>query len=219
MPVGISPRVAKLLGQATPDCVRYIKLGKNNSWWPLAKESETLRLGFRQFDFQLCMQPDWEAAKNGFPRARPNLDPGKVTSATNQVCSFFELSVSTIWFTLAHGDAWWGFAERKVKNLYGGDDEKEAQRGARSRKVIDGWRNTDVNGNRLRQDTMTTKITKVVSFQETICKPHGSTERRALPACDGYGARWLQATPGLAGLAPLQNASSVRTLRALAQKA
>jgi hypothetical protein len=90
-----------------------------------------------------------------------------------------------LWFTLAHGDVWWGFAESKVQNLYAdGDDEKEAQRGARSRKVIDGWRNTDLNGHRLRQDTMTTKITKVVSFQETICKPHGATDLLRIIRCE-----------------------------------
>jgi hypothetical protein len=169
MPTHISRRVAKLLDQATPDNVRYIKLGKNNAWWPLARETDTLRLGFRQFDFQLCTQGDWEVVKDRFAYARPKLDAGKVTSATNQVRAFFELPETTLWFTLAHGDVWWGFAESKVKNLYDGDDEKEAQRGATSRKVIDGWRNTDVDGGRLRQDTMTTKITKVVSFQETIC--------------------------------------------------
>jgi hypothetical protein len=185
MTAHISPRVTKLLSQATPDNVRYIKLGQNNKWWQLARDTGTLRLGFRQFDFQLCTQGDWEAAKAGFARARPTLDAGKVTSATNQVRAFFELPETTLWFTLAHGDVWWGFAESKVQNLYApGDDEKEAQRSARSRKVIDGWRNTDLNGHRLRQDTMTTKITKVVSFQETICKPHGATDLLRIIRCE-----------------------------------
>src|SRR5439155_15456845 len=46
--------------------------------------------------------------------------------------------------------------------------------GASMRRVIDRWRNTDVNGNRLRLDSMTTKITKLASFQETICEPSGA---------------------------------------------
>ena len=44
------------------------------------------------------------------------------------------------------------------------------------RRAIDRWRNTDVNGNRLRLDSMTTKITKVASFQETIAKPSGAAD-------------------------------------------
>jgi hypothetical protein len=39
MPAHLSPRVAKLLSQATPDKVRYIKLGENNKWWQLAKHT------------------------------------------------------------------------------------------------------------------------------------------------------------------------------------
>lgn len=74
------------------------------------------------------------------------------------------------------GDVWWCFAEAEVIDLYTGDDEAARRTGARSRRVIDRWRNTDVKGNRLRLDAMTTKITKVASFQETIAKPSGATD-------------------------------------------
>jgi hypothetical protein len=78
---------------------------------------------------------------------------------------------------------WWCFVEPTVIDIFDGDVEKERQTGARLRKVIEGWRNTDVNGKPLRQDSITTKITKVVSFQETICKPHGRADLLRIIRC------------------------------------
>jgi hypothetical protein len=188
----MSSRVAKLLDRVTPDDVRYIKLGKGNLWWPLAKETNTLRLGFRQFDFQLCKKSDWEAAKKIYAEARPGLSPGKLTSATNQVQQFFELPEFTLWFTLADGDLWWCFAETSIKDIFtDNDDEKERRQGARVRPVIGGWRNTDKDGRRLRIDSMTTKITKVISFQETICQPHGSEDLLRILRCQPSPKREL----------------------------
>jgi hypothetical protein len=179
----ITARVADLLEQTAADNVCYIKLGRGNHWWPLALETNTIRLGFRQFDFQLCTKGDWQAAKADYARAKPDLDAGKVTSATNQVRKFFERPASTLWFTLADGDIWWCFAEPTVIDIFDGDIAKENETGARLRKVIDRWRNTDVNGKRLRQDTMTSKITKVISFQETICEPHGRADLLRIIRC------------------------------------
>jgi hypothetical protein len=186
----ISPRVATLLEGANADNVRYIKLGRGNLWWPLAKQTNTLRLGFRNFDFQLCKSGQWQVAKAKFGTAHADLSPGKVTSATKQVQEFFELPDSTLWFTLADGDLWWAFAEPSIEDIFThGDAERERLEGARTRPVIDGWRNTDIEGNRLRIDSMTTKITKVISFQETICRPHGREDLLRIIRCQPSPAR------------------------------
>ena len=103
----------------------------------------------------------------------------------NQVRDFFELPESVLWCTLEDGDVWWCFAEAEVVDLYAGsdaidrnsgDDAADWEQPAMMRRVIDRWHNTDVNGNRLRLDSMTTKITKVASFQETICVPGGAAD-------------------------------------------
>ena len=179
----LTARVAGLLEPATPDNVCYIKLGRGNSWWSLALRTNTIRLGFREFDFQLCSRGEWVEAKAAYALAKPDLDAGKVTSATNQVRKFFERPETTLWFTLADGDVWWCFAEPTVTNIFDGDVDKESRTGARTRRVIDEWRNTDLNGKRLRQDTITTKITKVISFQETICEPHGRSDLLRIIRC------------------------------------
>jgi hypothetical protein len=167
-------RVATLLKRAKPESMRFIKLGRKSAWWPLAKKTNTVRIGFRQFDFDACASGDWARARELFTATTNRSRAADVTRAVNQVREFFELPESTLWITIEDGDVWWCFAEAKVVNLYTGDDALEAQEGARTRKVIDRWRNTDVQGKRLRLDGMTTKITKVASFQETIGRPHGS---------------------------------------------
>jgi hypothetical protein len=172
----IPPKVQTLLDRVSSDAVRFIKLGRKSVWWPLARDTNTLRLGFRQFDFAFCAAGEWEKAKEKFASTGARTGAGDITRALNQVRDFFELPESALWCTIEDGDVWWCFAETKIIDLYTGDDTAEQKQGARMRRAIDRWRNTDVNGNRLRLDSMTTKITKVASFQETICKPSGASD-------------------------------------------
>jgi hypothetical protein len=172
----IPDRVRRLLDGIAASNVRFIKLGRKSIWWPLARDTNTLRLGFRQFDFALCRAGKWKEAEAAFAAMGLRARQADVTRAVNQVRAFFELPEQTLWITIENGDVWWCFAEEEIINLYDGDDEKERLNGARMRRVIDCWRNTDVNGKRLRLDSMTTKITKVASFQETIAKPDGAAD-------------------------------------------
>jgi hypothetical protein len=172
--IDISSRARALLDTATPDDVRFIKLGRKSAWWPLARDTNTLRLGFRKLDFTLCASGRWDEAKERYAATGSRTGPSDITRAVNQVRDFFELSESALWCTIEDGDVWWCFAEDEVIDIYSGDDAVAEREGSRMRHVIDRWRNTDINGNRLRLDSMTTKITKVASFQETICKPSGA---------------------------------------------
>jgi hypothetical protein len=172
----IPDRVRSLLDSATAGNVRFIKLGKKSMWWPLARDTNTLRLGFRSFDFHLCRDGKWKEAKEAFAATSTRKRPGDVMRAVNQVRAFFELPETTLWCTIEDGDVWWCFAETEVIDLYQGDDAAEQVTGARMRRVIDRWRNTDITGKRLRLDSMTTKITKVASFQETIARPDGAAD-------------------------------------------
>lgn len=172
----IPPRVRALLDCATPSGVRFIKLGKKSAWWSVARDTNTLRLGFRQFDFGLCKGGAWSRAKEAYAAISSRKRPADIARAVNQVREFFELPESVLWCTMETGDVWWCFAEPQVIDLCAGNDASAEVTGARMRRVIDRWRNTDINGDRLRLDSMTTKITKVASFQETICKPHGAAD-------------------------------------------
>ncbi len=172
----IPERVLALLKKATADNVRFIKLGRGSMWWALAKETNTLRLGFPQFDFELCKSGKWVEATKAYAATGARTRKSDITRAVNQVRAFFELPETVLWFTIEDGDVWWCFAEAEVIDLHPADNLAERKTGARSRGVIDRWRNTDVMGTPLRLDSMTTKITKVASFQETIAKPGGATD-------------------------------------------
>jgi hypothetical protein len=172
----IPSNVLALLDRVTAENVRFIKLGRKSVWWPLAKDTNTLRLGFREFDFALCKNGKWDDARKEFVKTSSRTRPSDITRAVNQVRDFFELPETILWCTIEDGDLWWCFAEAEIIDLYHGDDEAETKIGARMRRVIDRWRNTDINGERLRLDSMTTKVTKVASFQETIAKPSGASD-------------------------------------------
>ncbi len=175
MPDIIPDDVLKLVSSTQPNDVRFIKLGPKSRWWDISKDKNALRFGYREVNFELCKRGEWLEARKSFEANKPGLTQGAVTSHMNQVREFFELPRSTLWITIENGDVWWCFSEPDVENIFTTIEESDRV-GAKQRRVIDKWRNTDLSGNRLRIDMMTTRITKVASFQGTICKPDGATD-------------------------------------------
>src|SRR5258708_5250564 len=110
----IPKKVRVLLDRAKPADVRFIKLGRKSVWWPLAKSTNTLRIGFRQFDFALCKYGEWDKAKEKYAATGERKGAGDITRAVNQVRDFFRLTESVCWCTMEDGDVWCGFAEPKV---------------------------------------------------------------------------------------------------------
>jgi hypothetical protein len=139
----VSARTLSLLKQTTANDVCYIKLGRKSSWWPLCRATDTIRIHFRLFDYELCSAGNWEAARQEYVKRGAKRRDSDVTRAVNQVKEFFALPELTLWMTIEDGDVWWCFAEREVKNIYL-DDDQEKREGARLRFVVDRWRNSDV---------------------------------------------------------------------------
>lgn len=171
-PEQIPSRVTDLLKSVDETNIRFIKLGKRSAWWPAAKDTNTIRLGFEEAPFELCHSRDWPAVKEAVARAGTKT----AQQATNQIRDFFVLDASTLWLTIEDGDVWWAFAEPGVTNLEPMERSDYEVKGARSRALVDRWRNVDLKGDRLRIDSMTTKVTKVTSFQGTICRPDGAID-------------------------------------------
>lgn len=146
-----------------PAAVRYIKLGEKGSWTALCVERGELRLGFRDVPHDLCAAGDWEAVRQVF------LAEGRAPSAASrfvgELKDFYERDGDCLWVTFHDDRLWWAFADGSVSAV-----ESEAPyRGARVRKVRDGWRSTDITGADLRQRTLGSRLTRVASFQGTIC--------------------------------------------------
>jgi hypothetical protein len=172
--IDIPARVRDLLQLAQPNNVRFIKLGRQSAWWRDAIEGNTLFLGFHNFDSALCAAGKWSEARQKFEASGQRSRPADNSRALNQVREFYECPEGTLWFTIEDDSVWWCFAEQKVIDLQ--SNEVDPKLPSRKRVVIDRWRSTDINGNPLQLDLLTTKITKTASFQETIAKPSGASD-------------------------------------------
>ena len=132
------------------DTVRYIKLGRGGNWEDAALTGGELHFGYGKVTEELAVEADVE-------KIRAHLvDLGRsVQAATRdarEVIDFYHLGSDCLWITFAKDHLWWTFADPQVIWLA----ENQNMTGQRMRKSIGGWRNTDVNGNPLRMDALST---------------------------------------------------------------
>lgn len=146
-----------------PAAVRYIKLGEKGSWTSLCVERGELRLGFRNVPHDLCAAGDWEAVRQVFLGA--GRDKKAASRFVGELKDFYERDGDCLWVTFHDDRLWWAFADGGASAVEGED----LYRGARIRKVRGGWRSTDILGADLRQRSLGSRLTRVASFQGTIC--------------------------------------------------
>jgi hypothetical protein len=144
--------------------VRYIKLGRRTGAW----ETRSLDLGEIHFGYngvshEMALAGD--ASKIKQQEVGKGKKPQVATSTAQQILDFYQLGPDCLWITFARDHLWWTFAKPGVTWLGGPIEE----RGARMRKCIGGWRNTDLKGKPLRTDSLSTRLTKVQFYQRTIC--------------------------------------------------
>jgi hypothetical protein len=84
----ISHQVRKLLFDANPEGVRFIKLGRKSAWWPIAKQTNTIRLGFKTFDFRLCAAGEWDKARREYLKTSSRRRAADVTRAVIKFVNF-----------------------------------------------------------------------------------------------------------------------------------
>lgn len=149
--------------KVTAKTARYIKLGKGGRYETVAFGRSELHFGFGQVPHATALSLDVEQIKNCQIAAGRNSKAA--TDDAREIVDFYRLGSDCLWITFASGYMWWTFAEPKVTWL--GGDGKHA--GQRIRKSIGGWRNIDSKGGLLKLDSLSTKLTKVTSYQRTIC--------------------------------------------------
>lgn len=142
---------------------RYIKLGKGGGYENIAFDRDELHFGFGQVPHATAQSLDLDQIKKC--QIASGRNSKAVVDDAREIVDFYRLGADCIWITFARGYMWWTFAEPKVIWL-GGDGKSGGQR---IRKCIGGWRNTDTKGGLLRLDSLSTKLTKVASYQRTIC--------------------------------------------------
>ena len=116
-----------------------------------------------------------------------------------EIRDFYTLGSDCLWVTFADGHLWWAFADPEVMWL-GTDDEA---RGARMRKTLDRWHKTDITGKPLRIDGLSTVLTQVAAYRQTICrvKPREYLLRRINAVEEPVVARAREARSAMAAVA------------------
>ena len=147
-----------------PQEIRYIKLGRGGRWARRALEEGELHFGYPDVPHALCRAGDWQAVADLLmAQGRGN---GKAKDGVREIRDFYTLGGDCLWITFADGQLWWAFAEPEVTWL---GDGGEAH-GARMRKTRDGWHNADINGQALRMDSLSTRLTQTAAYRATICR-------------------------------------------------
>jgi hypothetical protein len=154
--------------------IRYIKLGAGGRWAERGLEQGEMPFGYPSVPHDICLNEDWDAVVRIL--IAEGRSPGKAKDGAREIHDFYTLGSNCLWVTFADRHLYWAFAEPEVIWL-GTDDEA---RGARMRKVRDGWRKTDISGKPLRIDGLSTLLTQVAGYRQTICriKPAGYLLRR-----------------------------------------
>lgn len=154
---------AKPTKSVTCSAVRYIKLGGGN-WVDVALDNDELHFGYGGISHELALALDEERLKAFCMSQSPDLR--RASEISRQVLDFYGLGSECLWITFARGHLWWTFAQPDVKWL---GVAKANERGQRIRKCIGGWKNTDINGQPLITQNLSTKLTRVGNYRRTIC--------------------------------------------------
>jgi hypothetical protein len=147
-----------------PTEIRYIKLGVGGKWVQPCFERGEIHFGHRLVPHDLCARGDWDAVIQHL--ADLGRRPSKAKDAAREIRDFYTLGPDCLWITFADGHLWWAFAEPEIVWL--GDEEDG--RGARMRNTVNGWHKTNIKGEPLRTDHLSTKLTQVAAYRQTICR-------------------------------------------------
>lgn len=146
--------------------IRYVKLGDGGKWWPECRDKKILRLGFNSGSpevFDLATKCDWSSIKKYWS----NQHVGTPTQHTNQMREFFEDVGDTLWITFEGGCLYYAFTngDQIIKESSTNDSQLTSYRSL----TVEGWRNTDSQGNELRREGLSGRLTKTAAYRQTIC--------------------------------------------------
>lgn len=148
-----------------PSAVRYIKLGEKGAWEAAALDHNELHFGENEGAdiHEMGRRGDREGIVAAL--VTKGKTPGSAADAARQIVDFYQLGGDCLWITFARRRLWWAFAEPDVISL----GVATRDHGDCMRKVIGAWRDTDILGHPLRMDALSSKLTQVAAYRNTIC--------------------------------------------------
>ncbi len=146
----------------TPAHVRYIKLGRGGKWVERALAQGEIHFGYRQIPHDICAAGRWTDVETALLAA--GRKPAKVGDAIREIKDFYTMGTDCLWITFAKGHLWWAFAQPNIEWI--GEDEDH---GGRIRHTVGSWSKLDIHGKALRFDDLSTRLTSVAAYRQTIC--------------------------------------------------
>ena len=145
-----------------PSAVRYIKLGPGGAWLDRCLAEGLIELGYSAVPHDTAAAGAWHLAEEAL--VADGRSAGKAKSFIREVRDFYTQGNDCLWITIGQGRLWWAFADSTVFPLTGPD------RGARQRRTVGGWSDRSLTGERLDLARLSTRLTKVAAYQQTICQ-------------------------------------------------
>ena len=94
--------------------VLFIKLGPGGGYeTDCIEKHNTLRLGYREVDHQLCINQHWDKVHDYFI-TEENSKTFVATSHNNQIKQFYEEDEKTLWITFYANKLWWCFSRPQI---------------------------------------------------------------------------------------------------------
>ncbi|WP_147293276.1 hypothetical protein [Dyella monticola] len=151
-----------------PKHVRYVKLGAGGRWEQESLEKSILRFGFESADpeaLQLCREGKWGEIRQGWLEDS-GCSARIASSFANQMKAFFEDKGDTLWVTFIDDKLHYGFLESGEPERANPGDDKDW---SSFRRVREGWRSADAQGNSLTRTSLPGTVTKLSMFRSTTC--------------------------------------------------
>lgn len=139
----------------------FIKLGEGGEWEPGCLKVGSIKFGYREVPFELCLNGEWEKVK-AF-RIEAGKTKGTASSDTRQIRTFFEATPEELFITFHRGYLWWCQPTGTPILL-------TEEGGTRVRQTVAGWKNTSIGGEPLLVSRLSGKLTKTQMYQGTICE-------------------------------------------------
>jgi hypothetical protein len=147
--------------------VRYIKLGRGSAWAERSLLAGEIHFGHRRVPHDLALRGDKEAVIRHLVALGQSA--AKAKDLAREVMDFYPLGPGALWFTFHSGHLWRAHADPEVIWLGKSAESARQQHGLRFRRTLGGWRKTDSKGRPIVAAELSTKLTKVAAYRQTLC--------------------------------------------------
>lgn len=148
----------------SPSAVRFIKLGPANRWFESSRANNRLEFGHNAVPHDVALAGQWETVKRYYVE-KQRRTPGKAADFVRELTEFYTQPETCLWITFAQGRLWWCFATAEVVWL-GGEGTASGERASRP---LQPWCDRDIHGEILRQNDLSSRLTKVAAYRQTLC--------------------------------------------------